>query len=502
MSAAPPALPHAPADPFRRWGRERPTHVALRDRGRQRHWTYAQLDAEADRWAAWLDDVGVAAGDRVAVLAGNRVEHVLLLIACLRRRAALVPLNWRLAAPELRAVLADAQPRVVIGETRFHESVGADVPWHDLDATELPALDARATPEAVLAWDDIGMVLYTSGSTGRPKGAMLPIRQLIVNAIATAEAWRLEAADIGPITTPFFHTGGWNVFGWPLWWIGGTVVLIDGFDPATWLAMLAEEQCTVAFAVPTQLAMVAEAEDFGRPVPTLRWCIAGGAPLPMALQTRLRAAGYTLREGFGMTEFGPNCFAVTSARDVTPPGWVGWPVPFAEMRLVDEHGRDVPDGTPGELWLRGPQRFSGYLFDPERTADALTADGWYRSGDVLVREADASYRVCGRRKEMFISGGENVYPGEVEAALVEHPAVAEAVVVAMPDALWGEVGCAFVVARAGASLDASGMVRHARTRLAGYKVPKRVEVVRELPRLGSGKVDRAALRASLAAATS
>jgi fatty-acyl-CoA synthase len=363
------------------------------------------------------------------------------------------------------------------------------------DSASLPA-SLPLDPEA------IGLVLYTSGSTGRPKGAMLPVRQLATNAVATVDAWGLTPDDVAAVSTPFFHTGGWNVFALPLWWIGGTVVLVDGFDPPRWLPMLQAEGCTVAFAVPTQLALVADAPTFGAPVPALRWIIAGGAPCPAALQRRFREAGYAVREGFGMTEFGPNCFTVREGRADAPPGWVGWPVPFAEMRLVDEAGRDVPDGTPGELWLRGPQRFAGYLLDPERTAEAIHAEGWYRSGDVLVRDAEGAYRVFGRRKEMFISGGENVYPGEVEAALVEHPAVSEAVVVAMADATWGEVGCAFVVPRTGTPLDASTLIAHARERLAGYKVPRRVEVLSDLPRLGSGKADRRALEARLTATTS
>jgi fatty-acyl-CoA synthase len=504
MTVWPPALLTAPAEPIRHGARTYPARVAVRDRATGRAWTYAELDAAAEQWARWLDTHRVQAGDRVAVLAGNRIEHVILLTACLRRRAALVPLNWRLAVPELAAVLANASPRVVLAEARF-PTPDVRVPRHDLDEvarTLAPrgAPAAIATEDVVLNPEDIGLVLYTSGSTGQPKGAMLPVRQLAVNAFATVDAWALTADDVAPVSTPFFHTGGWNVFAVPLWWIGGTVVLAEGFDPPRWLAMLREEQCTVAFAVPTQLALVAEAPGFGAPLPALRWIIAGGAPCPATLQQRFRAHGYAVREGFGMTEFGPNCFAVYREPSEPPPGWVGWPVPMAEMRLVDEHGGDVPDGTPGELWLRGPQRFAGYLFDAVRTAEAITPEGWYQSGDVLARDAEGAYRVCGRRKEMFISGGENVYPGEVEAALVEHPAVSEAVVVAMADPTWGEVGCAFVVPRAGASVEPAMLVAHVRTRLAGYKVPRRVEVVSDLPRLGSGKADRRALAARLAAA--
>lgn len=495
--AAPPE-PTAPTEPIRRWALETPHAVAVVDRVGGGTWTYAALDAAATRWGAWLADRGVGAGDRVGVLAANRIEHVLLFTACLRLGAALVPLNWRLAEPELRAVVADARLRVLLVEGRWRALVEGAGPVADLESVVLP----DAPPDAVplpLEPTVPSMVLYTSGSTGRPKGAVLPVRQLAANAVATVHAWQLSRDDIGPVTTPFFHTGGWHVFATPLWWIGGTVVLAEAFDPDTWLPMLAEAGCTIAFAVPTQLAMVGERASFGIPLPRLRWCIAGGAPCPAALGARFAAAGYRLREGFGMTEFGPNCFGTTDAAAVAKPHSVGWPVPFAELRLVDADGRDVPDGTPGELWLRGPQRFAGYLFDDERSAQAITPDGWYRTGDVLVRDADGAYEVFGRLKEMFISGGENVFPGEVEAALVAHPAVAEAVVVAVPDPRWGEVGCAFVVPRTGTAPTEDELRGHARARLAGYKVPKRIVCLPELPRLGTGKADRRTLTARAAA---
>lgn len=480
-------------DPARHWARATPAAIALRDHHTGRTWRWDALDAAVDAWSAHLKARGVDAGDRVAVLARNRSEHLLLWLACLRRRAALVPLNWRLTPRELRAVLRHAQPRVLFGDAASCEGLGHDVPWTNLDVAPPPAT-GRA-PDHALVPDDIAMVLYTSGSTGQPKGAQLPVRQLIANADSTARGWELGGADVVAVTSPLFHTGAWHAFTTPVWWAGGTVVLAP-FEPATWLARLAEDACTVAFVVPTQLAMVAAQPDFGRPLPAMRRIVAGGASCAAPLRARCRDAGYPVVEGFGMTEFGPNCF--TGAPMSAPPGTVGTPMPSVEARLVDSDGHDVADDTPGELWLRGPQAFTGYLHDDARTREVVTDDGWYRTGDMLQRDASGTFRVAGRRRERFISGGEHVYPGEVEAVLSAHPAVAEVVVVAMPDPIWGDVGCAFVQSASPAPVDVGALLEHARAQLAAFKVPKRVVALASLPRLGTGKPDRAALAAHAA----
>lgn len=489
-------------DPLRSWRRLAPGRIALVDRGAGRRWSYREMDAEADLWVARLRALGVGRGERVAVLAGNRSEVIHLFFACGRIGAALVPLNWRLSAAELAGVVGDARPRLVLGEEAFRAAAEAAVGalpeaerprWIDLDgdlAAPPPGSDAA---EVEPGPEDPLLVLYTSGSTGRPKGAVLPRRQIFYNAVATTTAWELGQADVAPVSTPLFHTGGWNVFATPLWHRGGTVVLLDRFDADEFLRALHEERCTIALTVPTQLLLLMESPLWGVELPALRTFVSGGAPCPASVVERVRAAGYRMHEGYGLTECGPNCFAISDEEALARPGSVGWPVPFLEMRLVDEGGRDVPDCEPGELWLRGPQRFSGYLNDPVRTAEALADGGWLRTGDLAVRDAEGAYRICGRRKEMFISGGENVFPGEVEAALADCPGVAESVVIGVPDALWGEVGCAFVTPREGASLTETGLLAHARTRLAGYKVPKRVLFVDSVPRLGSGKPDRRAL---------
>jgi fatty-acyl-CoA synthase len=496
----------------RHWARLAPRREALTDRRLGTRWSYAHLDAAADRWAAVLRSSGVGRGQRVATMLGNRQEHVALFFACGRVGAMLVPLNWRLAAAELASVLADSQPTLIVGEQRYRAvtegalriadaSVGATVraPWIDVDA-EAPALLARATAEGNLSDvsvepDDPWLVLYTSGSTGRPKGAMIPHRQIYYNAVATTTSWELGAHDVAPVTTPFFHTGGWNVFATPLWFRGGRVALLDRFDPAELLDTIAEEQCTVALTVPTQLVMLLESEAWARrrETPRFRAFWSGGAPCPPAVISKLRADGARLREGYGLTECGPNCFAISQKEADARMNCVGRPIAHLEMRVMAEHGRDAEPDEPGELWLRGPQLFAGYLNAPERTAEVMTDDGWLRTGDLARRDAGGAYTICGRKKEMFISGGENVFPGEVEAAIAECPGVSEVVVVGVPDERWGEVGRAFVVGRPGTTLAEADVLRHSRGRLAGYKVPKSVIVLSELPRLGSGKPDRRAL---------
>jgi fatty-acyl-CoA synthase len=487
-------------DPFRWWARLTPAKVALVDRVRGVRATYRDIDDAAQRWMTLLSARGIRRGDRVALLSTNRIEVIGLFYGCVRLGAALVPLNWRLAEPELLRVVADARAALLVGEDRFalRESADAQVPWLDFDAAAASLPGIAPAPVVPSGSEEIGaeaaaLILYTSGSTGKPKGAILSNRQLLFNALATTTGWQLGAHDVGPVSTPFFHTGGWNVIAIPLWTVGGTVVMFDAFDPVRFLDALEEEQCTIAFAVPTQFVMLCAEPTFGRPLPRLRNFMSGGAALSEALAERVRAAGYAIRQGFGMTEFGPNCFAISAEAAIAKPGSVGWPCPFVEMRLVDEQDRDVRDGTVGEILLRGPQLFSGYLFDAESTAAAMTPDGWFRSGDLAVRDQDGAFAIRGRRKHMFISGGENVFPGEVEAALTECTGVGEAVVVGVADDKWGEVGFAFLFPRAGAALDGAAVLAELRTRLAAYKVPKHVTILSDPPRLASGKVDRGLL---------
>lgn len=511
-------FPHLPQlfDPVRWWARADGDRVAIVDATADRvdgpRLTYRALDRVCDTWHALLAAEGVQPGDRVAVLAQNRLEFVALFFACIRHGAVLVPINWRLSAPELARVLLDAEPVLLFGESAFRAvaeqaTSGLDIRWIDLDH-EVPARLARAVSRPAPgspphSYEQATMLLYTSGSTGAPKGVILPHRQLLWNALGTTTGWQLGASDIAPAATPFFHTGGWHVFTTPLLFRGGTVVLMGAFDVASHLEVHARQRITMTFGVPTQLDLLQQAPDWGRPLPSLRTFISGGAPCPQRTKDAVRAAGYRYREGYGLTECGPNCFTTNDHTAVEKDGTVGWPVPFLEMRLRTEDDREAHPDEVGELQLRGPQLFGGYFRAPERTAEVMTNDGWLRTGDLASADADGTYRIRGRRKEMFISGGENVYPGEVEAALLDCRGVHEAAVVGVPDARWGEVGCAVI--RAESSLTTPALLEAARARLAGYKVPRHVVFADALPKLGSGKIDRRAVtqlaQASLAQAS-
>ncbi len=489
-------------DPLRHWRRIAPDRVALVDRTRGTRQTYAELDAACDRWANVLRQNNIGRGERVAIVAGNRHEVVELFFSCSRVGAALVPLNWRLAPRELGAILLHSQSSLVVGESRFRSMIenglsgGLMPPWLDIDS-DAPTESAsrqHVVPDVDASADDAVLILYTSGSTGQPKGVIIPQRQILFNAIATTTAWELSHTDVAPVATPFFHTGGWNVFATPLWHRGGTVILFDQFDPGSFLDGLAEERCTVALTVPTQLIMMLGSAQWGRPLPDLRYFISGGAPCPPAVMEEVRAAGYDLREGYGLTECGPNCFAISTEESLANPGKVGRPVPFLEMRLISDDGSESSDGQPGELQLRGPQMFGGYLHDMEKTSEALAEGGWLHTGDLATRSDTGLFSICGRKKEMYISGGENVFPAEVESAIASHPSIAEVVVVGAPHPLWGETGCAFIVLRQNAdALSSEALIAFARKHLAGYKVPRTIVFTGELPRLGSGKPDRRAL---------
>jgi fatty-acyl-CoA synthase len=456
--------------------------------------THAQLGQRA---AATADPLaarhGVAPGDRVAVLAQATAEVLVVHAACQRLGAAFVPLSWRLAPAELAAIVADCRPALLLHDDG-HAAIAAGL---GAPADRLAALAAGTghpadvpRPRAAAA-GEIAQVLSTSGTTGRPKGALLTRRQVAFNASVTARLCGLGPTDRVLGLLPLFHTGGLNALATPVLAAGGAVVLLGRFDAGAALARLATDRITAIIAVPTIYEQLLDAGLSRATAPALRVLLVGGAPVAPALLARYRHAGLRLRQGYGLTEVGPNCF--TFGED----GTIGRPVPGSEARLVDEQGRAVPPGEVGELLLRGPHVTAGYLGQPAATAAVLDAAGWFHTGDLLRADADGRYRVVGRRKEMFISGGENVYPAEVELILASHPQVSEAAVIGVPDPRWGEVGLAAVVRRA--AVDAGELSGWLRDRLAAFKVPRHWRFVDALPRTASGKVSRAGLAELVAA---
>ncbi len=473
---------------------------------------YRELNVRAERAATLLRDrLGLAKGDRVGLLAHNRVEYVDLFFAAAKAGLVLVPLGTRLTPRELAFIVDDAGLSALVYGGEFAETVAAlrgesAVPrWIALDApasagdlfwpAELAALPGGPFERTRCGGEDLHALLYTSGTTGKPKGVMVPHRMTSWNGWNTAICWGLTESDVSPVFTPLYHAGGLGAFLVPILAAGGTIVLHAGFDPAEVWATVAKERCTVVLGVPTIWKMLLEHPAFeSADLSSIRWLISGGAPLPLYLIDAYQKRGVVFKQGYGLTEVGVNCFAMSVEESVAKKGSIGRPLMMTDAKLIDEEGREVPAGEVGELCLRGPHVSKGYWRNLAATAAALDDDGFFHTGDLARRDEDGFFTIAGRRKDMLISGGVNVYPAEIEGELLLHPAVQDAAVVGVPDATWGEVGVAFVVVRPGETPTKADLLAFAEARLARYKLPKDVVFVDDLPRTAYGKVVKGELR--------
>lgn len=452
--------------------------------------SYRALDALADRLAAGLRTHGLAAGDRVAVLAHNRADFFALLFACARTQTILVPLNRRLAGAELEAIVADAAPALLLADAAHLARAAALHPVvRGLDgfARDMAGAGGHDGWDAGLPW----YLLYTSGTTAAPKGVIQTVGMALANLTNAMSATGLSAADTVLASMPLYHTAGINLYALPALLCGATVDLLAEFDAALVAERLATGAATILFAVPQAYQRLFAEPGFRAP-PRLRHWGCGGAPLPPGLIEQAAARDVLLLNGMGMTETGPTAFVMDASGARLRPDSAGRAQLLVDVRIVAD-GRDCGPGEVGEIWFRGPAVTPGYWRRPAETAAAF-ADGWLRSGDLGRLDAAGYVTIVGRTKDMFVSGGENVFAAEVEAVLAGHPAIAEAAVLGVADARWGEVGHAWIVARPGATLpDAETLDRWCRDRIAGFKVPRGYTVVAALPRTTNGKVRKAEL---------
>ncbi|BCZ86583.1 long-chain-fatty-acid--CoA ligase [Thermus thermophilus] len=455
--------------------------------------TYGELYLRARRAAGALRALGVAKGDRVGLIAWNHPAYLDLLFAGPLLGHILTPFNHRLSLPELKALHAYTEPKVLFYGEGFQEVAQA------LDPKALPLevlLQGEEAPEEVrVDLEDPALLLFTGGTTGLPKGALLPYRQLLVNALETAFAWGLSREDRYILATPMFHAA-LNALATPLLYLGGQVVVEERFRPEEYLELVRLHRPTLLFLVPTMYQMLLEAQAFAETdLSSVRFAISGGAPCPAPVREAFRKRGVRFKQGYGLTECGVNCFTFELEEAERYPESVGRPMPHLWARLVREDGKEAGVGEAGELWLSGGVVMKGYFRRPEENERVFVWDGerlWLRTGDLAYRDEGGRFYIVGRRKEMFISGGENVYPVEVERVLYDHPAVKEAAVVGVPDPRWGEVGAAFVVLRE--PVPAEALRAFLKARLAGYKVPKHLIFLEELPKTGPGKVQKEALK--------
>lgn len=467
--------------------------IAVIDQGSKRKLTYAELNSEVNGWAHVLKNEGLGAHDALAFHApANCLLHLTLMLACAKIKALFVPLNFRLSNTELEQVIGRLEPKLYLGTG---EKV-LNVTTHYLNAKSV-ALESHHTDAEFAStcsgMNDTVLMLFTSGSTGVPKGVMFHGQMLESNQVETINGWGLKTSDITLVETPFFHTGGYNVLLLPLLYLGGTVILAESFNPDNVFDCIEKEKMTVYFAVPTMFQMLLEKPRFYEcHFSSIRFFISGGAACSIPMIEEYQKKGLMFKQGFGLTEVGPNCFLLDEKFAVTKAGSIGIPMPHSKVRVITKDGQEAKVNEPGELLIGGPHVCLGYYKNPEAFKETFK-DGYLCTGDLVKFDADGFFYVVGRIKDMYISGGENVYPGEVEKQITTHQNIAEAVVVAVPSTKWGEVGFAFLKTDRDFSMEE--LRQHLNPLLSRYKHPHFVKCMKSFPLLPNGKVDRKVLKA-------
>ena len=501
-----------PAIPYYDWishhaGR-RPQRLAIDDLHTGRKLSYAALDARIGRLTAALAARGIAKGDRIALLAPNCAEYFELQFACGRLGAIMLPLNWRLTVPELDYILGDSNPKLLIHDKAFAEQAAAfskDLIEIDHDrpdgapdsAYERALAEAGPAPAPVpLTHDDIGMVMYTSGTTGHPKGAIITHGMVFWNCVNLGIPALITPETVQLVVLPLFHTGGLNCYANPVLHAGGTILLMRTFDPGQALDYISDPSFGIThfFAVPAPYQFMMQHPRFGdADLSRLRVAGVGGAPCALSILETWTGRGVPLVQGWGMTETSPAGTMLDATDSIRKLGSAGKALMHTAIRIVDDKGGDVAQGGIGELLIKGPNITPGYWNKPEATKSSFT-DGWLHTGDAARQDEEGFVYIVDRWKDMYISGGENVYPAEVENVLFQLPQVADAAIIGVPSERWGEVGMAIIVRKTDQVLEEGDVIRHCLARLAKFKVPQSVSFVDVLPRNATGKVLKRELR--------
>ena len=473
--------------------------------------TYKLWNQRVNRLANWLrSTANIKFRDRVAILARDGVEHLDLFYACGKLGAIHTALNWRLHWRELVALIEDTEPKVLVYSDDFIENV-AEIEKALKDSSHqiehylhiegdgihkslhfestLQASDDTPVTAEELTKEDTACLLFTGGTTGLPKGAQISHRQICWNVLNTV-IHDLSHDDTYLCVFPLFHAGGLFAYVSSQGCFGNTTILTREFNPEQVLELI-ESECVSVFAgVPTMYQLLTQAKNWETAdMTSLRFCTSGGAPLPVPLVEKYtREKNIHFKQGFGMTKFGPGLFALPPEDAIRKAGSIGRPNYFIDVRVVDIDNRPLGPNQPGELILKGPSGFSGYWNNPEASANVLDDEGWFHTGDIVEYDDEWYFYVRDRVKDMFISGGENVYPAEIENALYKHDAVHMCAVIGVPDETWGEVGKACVVLKPGEEATSEEMIAFLKDQLANFKVPKSVEIMDALPLSGMGKI--------------
>jgi fatty-acyl-CoA synthase len=489
-----------------------PDKLAFIDAGKSPEWrlTYRVANQRANKLANWLKSQGVGKGDRVAILAKDGYEHLDVFFACSKLGAIHTALNWRLHWQELLDIFKNTTPKILIFSDDFLENViqltseyslttlhldgdGTHNSLH-FESTLRAASDSAVTCETLEA-EDTAALIFTGGTTGLPKAAEVSHRMIAWNTLNTV-IHDVTHNDIYLNVFPMFHTGGLFVYTLPQVIFGGTTIFVHEFNPEQVLDLLEREKATVFAAVPTMYQMLTQADNWEQAdLSALRFCTSGGAPLPVPLVEKYTTEkGIRFKQGFGMTEFGPGIFALAPEDAIRKAGSIGRPNFYVDAQIVDGGNNFLGPNEAGELVLKGPSYCSGYFNNSEATAAAVDERGFFHTGDIARYDEEGYFFIIDRKKDMFISGGENVYPAEIEKALYQHPAVHMCAVIGLPDPKWGEVGKACVVLKPGASTTEEELLQFMAEHLAKYKVPKSVTFMDALPISAAGKILKRELR--------
>ncbi|QUG41832.1 AMP-binding protein [Psychrobacillus sp. INOP01] len=467
-----------------------PTKTALIDSCTGRHWSYERLISQVSQWTHYFQQQDYEKGDRIVVLSENRIELFAILFACGMTGLIYVPLNFRLSSNELRYILDDCKPVLIICDEE-HQQAGEA--FSDVELVLVTKTIGISTNHFInYKWSsaDPWMIIYTGGTTGKPKGVVLSFNAVNWNAMNTIISWGLSDRDCTLNYMPMFHTGGINALCIPILMAGGTVVIGSRFRAEEALKAINTYKTTISLFVPTMYQAMLETEYIKTAsFPTVKVFLAGGAPCPHSIYDKFNEKGILFKEGYGLTEAGPNNFYVDPLIAYSKKGSVGKSMQFNEVKIMNKEGRECSVDEVGELYISGKHLFSHYWNNEEETELTLQ-DGWLKSGDLARFDKDGDYYIVGRKKEMIITGGENVYPQEVEQCLILHSSVREAAVIGIPDTKWGECVTAFICNNAHTLSSVEELISHCKDYLGGFKVPKKIIFVDELPRTDVGKIDK------------
>ncbi len=502
-----------------------PDKLAAIDQHTGRRFTYAEFNDRSARLAGYLrEQWNVQPGDRLAILAKNAAEYFEFEFACIKLGAMMLPLNWRLAEPELLFILNDAEASGLVYDAEFADRIPPlaaqssakhllriDSGFPSMTDGSIAYEEAiagttnRAVMNAQTTHDTPMTIMYTAGTTGHPKGVIITHGMTLWNAVNISIPTGLNCNSVFYCVLPTFHTGGLNLYANPIFHLGGTNIIARQYDPGLTLQTLSNPELGVThfFGVPSIYLFLSQHPDFAETdLSRIQSWGCGGAPMPVALLQHYAARGIIVQLGFGMTETSPTVFLIDKTRSLQKPASVGKPLLHTRVRVVDDAFNDVAPGQVGEVIISGPNVTPGYWKRPDANETSFTVDEhgnrWLHSGDAGTVDEEGCIYIVDRYKDMYISGGENVYPAEVEQVIFQIPEVADAAVLGIPDEKWGESGLVFIVVRPDCSLTADMILEHCRVNLAKFKVPKAVQFVESLPRNAAGKVLKRELRAQVA----